>query len=58
MSLIERGDAIGYVEFPSNYTNYFIQRLLRRNFADNKTIDGSTIKSRWDLSGKETMNQE
>ncbi len=55
MSLIQRGDAIGYVEFPSNYTQHFIQRLLQRNFANNETIDGSTIKSRWDLSGMETI---
>ncbi len=51
LSSIEKGHAIGYIEFPTNYTNYVRNRGLYRNFVDNETLDGSALKMRMDLSG-------
>lgn len=51
LDLIHKGDAIGYLEFPENFTHHFRNRAVHRNFADNETIDGSSLRMRMDLSG-------
>lgn len=50
--LVEKGDLLGIVEFPANFSLHMRNRMLQRNFADNKTIDGSTLPVQMDESSK------
>ncbi|OXA53873.1 ABC transporter G family member 23 [Folsomia candida] len=50
--LVEKGDLLGIVEFPANFSLHMRNRMLQRNFADNKTIDGSTLPVQMDESNK------
>ncbi|OXA61268.1 ABC transporter G family member 20 [Folsomia candida] len=45
---IKQGKTAGLIEFPQNYAIHLKNRLTFREFADNKTIFGSTISVRLD----------
>ncbi|XP_035707989.1 ABC transporter G family member 23-like isoform X2 [Folsomia candida] len=52
VSLLEGGRVLGMLEFPANFSLHMQNRMLQRNFANNETIDGSTISVRMDESNK------
>jgi hypothetical protein len=49
---IQSGASKGYLVFPDNFTEHMKNRGLQRNFADNETLEGSTITFHMDYSGK------
>lgn len=49
---VKRGASKGYLVFPDNFTNHMKNRALQKKFADNETLDGSTITVHMDFSGE------
>lgn len=49
---VERGDIMGYIEIPSNYTSHIIERALSGIYPEKTTLDGIIIKINLDMSGK------
>lgn len=51
INLVQRGDAIAYIEFPANFTYFLWNRIAYGNYADNETVQGSSVNFRMDVSG-------
>lgn len=52
LSDVKTGKIWGYMSFPNNFSNHLIDRAAANIFADNETLDGSTITLQLDHSRK------
>ncbi|XP_021950773.1 ABC transporter G family member 23 isoform X2 [Folsomia candida] len=50
LSDVKTGKIWGYMSFPNNFSNHLIDRAAANIFADNETLDGSTITLQLDHS--------
>jgi hypothetical protein len=47
---VRAGTTWGYIRFPQNFSQHLTDRALTGNFAENETLESSTIQFRMDMS--------
>jgi len=52
---VEKGDLVGYMAFPQNYSEQILNRFLEGRFALEDSFDQSTITFRMDMSSEKSF---